>query len=110
MAKSEEQRRKAEVLEQYGIICKYIKILKQVINKYHDAAFIEKLKKELYQQEQRKTAIYKAIDAVSDAELKAILKYRYIDGLSIEFTGYKLYISDSTIKRKTLKALEAVEI
>ena len=110
MAMSEEQKRKTEMLEQYGIICRYIEILKRVINKYHDAAFIEKLKKELCQQEQRKFAIDTAINAVSDAEFKAILKYRYIDGLSIEYTGYKLYMSDKTIVRKTLKALEAVEI
>lgn len=105
-----EQKRKAEILEQYGIICKYISVLQKTIDKYSELKCANLLIAELKAMQEKRTNVYNAVNAVSDEELRTILTYRYIDGITREQTAEALYMHDRTIARKTLKALEAVEL
>ena len=57
-----------------------------------------------------KLEIERAINTVKDEELQMLLTYRYIECLTWEDIGHKLYLSLSSIKRKHLDALDSLII
>jgi len=64
------------------------------------------IKKEIEKLEQIKVEVSNAIDVLDNIEYRMILKYRYINSMQFPDIASKLYMSESTLKRKHKEALE----
>lgn len=80
---------------------------KWIIRALDDEAEIKVLKKSL---PIIKCEIIAAIDTIDDKELRKVLIYRYIDWISWQEIAEKMYVSNSTLKRWHLKALDLLKI
>lgn len=58
----------------------------------------------------KRAEIETVIEQVEDEKIKTILKYRYINGLTIEQTAEKMELSGKTIKRLTDKAVMSLNV
>lgn len=58
----------------------------------------------------KRAEIETVIEQVEDEKIKTILKYRYINGLTIEQTAEKMELSEKTIKRLTDKAVMSLNV
>lgn len=110
IAKTEEQKRKAEYLNNYRMIYKYTVALNLTLKHYNNISCKFELLEELKNNEQELKAITAIINTVKDTELHQILIYRYIQGKTIEEIAEIMNYSDTTIKRRTIKALDSIDI